>query len=367
VDLDHQSIERRDFPISRRGYEPAAVDAHLRALATAVYDLQQALDERHGESLGAAAAGQVQSILEAAETTAADMERQAAHEAAATRQAADHDAQHTRNDAVARAQAHVQAVSQATAVLLEKVESMDQEVGALVQSLRAGAGRLAADLRAVEVNMGELYDVAAAGGGGAGAVGAGAVVAGAGAVVASTGAVVASTGADAGVVGAGAVDASVVGDTGVVVAADMRARADTAHDSPAQVAFDPPLPSGIETAQDTAFSSPMQEGAGSQPAPAAAGAASNGSAASATHAAAAEAPRPTTAPEVALGRAAASEATPARASSAGGEDLDGARLIALNMALNGEPREQADRYLADIFALADRQKLLDEVYAAIEG
>jgi hypothetical protein len=48
-------------------------------------------------------------------------------------------------------------------------------------------------------------------------------------------------------------------------------------------------------------------------------------------------------------------------------DLDGARLIALNMALNGESRADADRYLAENFKLADREKLIDEVYAAIEG
>ncbi len=48
-------------------------------------------------------------------------------------------------------------------------------------------------------------------------------------------------------------------------------------------------------------------------------------------------------------------------------DLDGARLIALNMALNGEPRAEADRYLAEHFKLGDREKLIDEVYAAIEG
>jgi hypothetical protein len=41
--------------------------------------------------------------------------------------------------------------------------------------------------------------------------------------------------------------------------------------------------------------------------------------------------------------------------------------VALNMALNGESREQADRYLADSFELADREKLLDEVYAVVEG
>jgi len=48
-------------------------------------------------------------------------------------------------------------------------------------------------------------------------------------------------------------------------------------------------------------------------------------------------------------------------------DLDGARLVALNMALSGESREQADRHLAERFELADRAKLLDEVYAAVEG
>ena len=48
-------------------------------------------------------------------------------------------------------------------------------------------------------------------------------------------------------------------------------------------------------------------------------------------------------------------------------DLDGARLIALNMALNGESRADTDRYLAENFELADREKLIDEVYAAIEG
>jgi hypothetical protein len=52
---------------------------------------------------------------------------------------------------------------------------------------------------------------------------------------------------------------------------------------------------------------------------------------------------------------------------AGGEDLDGARLVALNMALNGDSREAADRYLAENFDVADRERLLDEVYAAIEG
>ncbi len=68
--------------------------------------------------------------------------------------------------------------------------------------------------------------------------------------------------------------------------------------------------------------------------------------------------------------AAVVDPTPPAAAGAGERrrgDLDGARLVALNMALSGESREQADRHLADSFELADRAKLLDEVYAAVEG
>ncbi len=48
-------------------------------------------------------------------------------------------------------------------------------------------------------------------------------------------------------------------------------------------------------------------------------------------------------------------------------DIDGARLVALNMALNGDSREDTGRYLAENFELAEPERLLDEVYAAIEG
>ena len=52
---------------------------------------------------------------------------------------------------------------------------------------------------------------------------------------------------------------------------------------------------------------------------------------------------------------------------AGDDDIEGARLVALNMALNGTPREETDRYLAENFQLGDRAGLLDEVYASVEG
>ena len=161
MELDRQSIEKRDFPIGRRGYDPAAVDAHLRALAAEVEELRYALETRAGESLGSSAGTQVQGILEAAEATAADIEQKASDDARQMRAEADSDAERTRADAVKRAQAHVAAVAQATAVLIERVEAMDGEASALVDSLRAGAGRLANDLTAVETNMAELYDAAA--------------------------------------------------------------------------------------------------------------------------------------------------------------------------------------------------------------
>jgi hypothetical protein len=47
-------------------------------------------------------------------------------------------------------------------------------------------------------------------------------------------------------------------------------------------------------------------------------------------------------------------------------DTEGARLVALNMALNGTSRDETDRYLAENFDLADRAALLDEVYATVE-
>jgi DivIVA domain-containing protein len=51
----------------------------------------------------------------------------------------------------------------------------------------------------------------------------------------------------------------------------------------------------------------------------------------------------------------------------GGRAGEGARLIALNMALSGTPREETARYLAENFDLADQDDLLDEVYARAGG
>ena len=52
--LDRQSIEKKDFPIGRRGYDPDAVDSHLAALAAEVEELKRS-SRRRNDSLAAAA------------------------------------------------------------------------------------------------------------------------------------------------------------------------------------------------------------------------------------------------------------------------------------------------------------------------
>ncbi len=276
MDLDGQAIERRDFPISRRGYEPAAVDAHLRALAAAVAELRDRLSG--GETLGASAASQVQSIIDAAEQAAAEIARDAQLGAQRTRQEAERDAARTRADAIARAERLIAAAQVSTEDLQRRLEGMDGQVRELAGGLIAGVARLGGELGQAQRGMAALFDSA----GGAGPQ------AEAAPAVAAAGAAVADADADAGGAEAGLVAA----------AADTRA-GETADAVPAAAGTVPP--------------------------------ASNGGA-------------------------------PARSA-----DVDGARLVALNMALNGESREETGRYLAESFELADPEKLLEEVYAAIEG
>lgn len=75
--LDRQSIEKRDFPIAPGGYDRDAVDAHLSQIAAEVEQLRAA----PRETLAASASEQVRTILEAAENSAAEIQRQATAQA----------------------------------------------------------------------------------------------------------------------------------------------------------------------------------------------------------------------------------------------------------------------------------------------
>jgi DivIVA domain-containing protein len=152
VALDRQSIEKKDFPIGRRGYDPEAVDEHLRSLADEIDELKRSA-RRRNESLAAAASEQVRSIVEAAETTAADIQRQAEDEARDIRAEATSEAESTREHATSEARDYVGKVSESTTGMLERIDAMENELTALVESLRTGSNRLNADLQLLEGNL----------------------------------------------------------------------------------------------------------------------------------------------------------------------------------------------------------------------
>jgi hypothetical protein len=304
--LDRQSIEKRDFPIARRGYDPAAVDAHLAVIAVEVANVQRDVGRASGgaESLASAASEQVRAIVDAAERSASEIERQAQEAARRTDEQARSDAERTRQDAIERAQDHVGKVSQATSLMLQRVDAMESELGALVEALRTGANRLSADLALLEGNMSELYGAAAAG--------------------------------------------------TMPPEHDLEELAVSAEPVPTPAREEPkleelatPPPPPPPEAVEEAYDEPPAEELAAQP---------RGE----------ELAEP--APETRISETPAEEelATEPLAASGGSADAEGARLIALNMALNGQSREETDRYLAENFDLADRARLLDEVYSSLE-
>jgi DivIVA domain-containing protein len=76
-------------------------------------------------------------------------------------------------------------------------------------------------------------------------------------------------------------------------------------------------------------------------------------------------PAPTEAAAAAADEPAPAEPPTAVAPATGGNgDAAAARIVALDMALSGTPRDETGRYLAEHYDLPDRESLLDEVYAA---
>jgi len=273
VALDRQSIEKKDFPIGRRGYDPDAVDVHLGSLADEVDELKRSA-RRRSETLASAASEQVRAIVEAAETSAGDIQRQAEEDARDIRAEATSEAQRTRDQASEQARDYVARVSESTAVMLQRLDAMESELGALIESLRTGSNRLNADVQLLEGNLTDLTD-----------------------------------------------------------AATTRPRFEPESESEFVGVADEPAAAAVYEVEEIELEEepPIEETADDGPAP-----------------------------------ATAVEDTATEDLADGSDDTEGARLIALNMALNGTPREETDRYLADNFRLPDRRGLLDEVYASVE-
>jgi len=139
--VDREDIERRDFPVGRRGYEQAAVDEHLRDVADEIERLKRgATPARPAASLSAGTSEQVRLILEAAERGAADM----------------------REDAGRQAKAHVARVEEAAEGMLAKLDALQGELGSLLDGLRASGERISEGLAALQAQVGDVDPVPAA-------------------------------------------------------------------------------------------------------------------------------------------------------------------------------------------------------------
>ena len=239
--VDREAIERRDFPVGRRGYDQAAVDEHLRRVADEIETLRVNPNARPAPApLSAGTSEQVRAILEAAETGAAELRAQAGREASG----------------------HVARVEEATDGMLARLNELESELNALLDALRRSGERL-------NEGLAQLHEW--------------------------------------------------VGDFGA---------------QPAPPAVEPPAVSA--PAEPDSVSGPDAVSTPDDDAP------------------------PVTADEPVADDSAA---PPERDGASLNGDEAAARLVALNMALDGTPREETARYLAEHYALADPEALLDDVYA----
>ncbi len=156
--LDRQSIEKRDFPIARRGYDPAGVDAHLARIADELDQLRRETDRAATGGVAGSASTHVQAIVEAAESTAERLLREAQSEASELRERAAGDAQRARQEALEESREHVSKVGEQTTRMLQRVEAMDSELGGMIENLRTGVNRLVADLALLEGNIADLHE-----------------------------------------------------------------------------------------------------------------------------------------------------------------------------------------------------------------
>jgi cell division septum initiation protein DivIVA len=295
VALDRQSIEKKDFPVGRRGYEPAAVDAHLTAISEEVEELKRSARKR-SESLASSSSEHVRTIIDAAENSAAEIHRMAEEDASEIRADANSDANATRNRATAEAREYVDKVSTATNDLLARIDAMQSELGTLFESLKSSANRINADLEHLKPDLGAVREAAA--------------------------------------------PSRFEPEPEPAIAAAPAVPADGHIDPEVRDAADL---YGVDAGELAAATSAANSGAEAGAPP------DTGSG-------------PTTGAPSTTGTTVHRDPT-----GGGSEDIESARLIALNMALDGTSREETDRYLAEHYKLSDRAALLDEVYESVGG
>ena len=334
MELDRHAIERRDFSAARRGYDPDEVDRHLAQIADSVAELKQRAERPPDTTLAGAAAEQVRTIVEAAERSAAEIQQNAEREAQRITSDAARAARETRERADADAASHVQRVEEGAAEMLQRAESVDREINSQMDNLRAATGDL---IRSIGDAGGDLVNTLRGGAG--------------------------SLRSDLEAMRSRLAD---VGDTGIAAPG----REEPAPE-PAAVAEDAPA---VEPELDTDLEphDAVLAGDGGSPittVPEEAPLADPGLAeAEPAEVEPAEVEAEPLEAEVAPEEPAVEEPAREAAPTSGGRltgEAEGARLIALNMALNGTPRDETARYLSDNFDLADQDEILDEVYTRV--
>ena len=318
MELDRHFIERNDFSAARRGYDPDEVDRHLREIADSVAELKRQ-QKPSPASLATAAAEQVRSIVEAAERSAAEIQENAESDARRIRDEANRQARETRERADADAAKRVSDADEATQRALDRAGSIEAEIDRLLGDLRSAstglidrvngaAGSLQGELDQARSEFESVREARLEVGGGGGDGGA---LRDAGPVDAEPEVVAEVEDVEA--------EAAAVDESDDTVAEPL-----VAHDDEAMLDGD-----GGDTAVEDEVAAEVDEEPEPEPEPA-----------------------------------------PTGGGGGGGRSIrgaEGARLIALNMALNGTPRDETARYLSQNFELDDQDALLDEVYARVGG
>jgi DivIVA domain-containing protein len=307
VDLDRHYIERNDFAAARRGYDPDEVDRHLSEIADAVNELKRS-QKRSPSSLAATAADQVRGIVEAAERSATEIQEQAEAEAKRIVDDASTRARETREKADTEAVQRVSQAEEATERMLERTNGVEGEIDRLLSEMRAAAGNLVENLRSSATSLNqELTSIREE---------------------------------YAGVRGGRLESAS---SRPAVAAAPDPVEESVVDDGP--VDAEPEVVVEVVEVEETAIREVPDEDD-------------------------LEVEDEAVVEEEAEEEPVAEEAPVDSGSRGGGRSIrgaEGARLIALNMALNGTPRDETARYLSQNFDLDDQDSLLDEVYARVGG
>lgn len=154
--LDRPSIEKRDFPVRRRGYDPGSVADHLARLADEVDALRRSAGHRSpADSLATAASEPVRLIVEAAERGAVGLRREAEVDAEQIRADARQAAEQVRADAQLRVREHLERVARSTASMLERADALQEELERTLELVRTGSARLRRELQGFETAVEE--------------------------------------------------------------------------------------------------------------------------------------------------------------------------------------------------------------------